>query len=103
MFKVIVLYNIPEDKEAFNQYYKEKHLPLVEQIEGISKIEWTEIKRGPGGSPSDYHLMAELHFRNEAQMNESMSSPEGQATVDDLAHFASAGVTILIGNTVQHF
>ena len=102
MFKVIVLYNIPEDKEAFIKYYQEKHMPLVNQIEGISKIELTEVLRGPGGSPSDYLLMAELYFRNESQMNESMSSPEGQATVDDLAHFASAGVTILIGNTVKY-
>lgn len=102
MFKVTVLYNNPEDKAAFDCYYKEKHMPLVNQIEGISRIELTQIIRGPGGSPSDHHLMAELYFSSEEQMNESMSSPEGQATVDDLAHFATAGVTILVGNTVQY-
>ena len=102
MFKVTVLYNNPEDKEAFNNYYKEKHMSLVNQIEGIAKIELTEILRGPGGTPSDHHLMAELYFASEEQMQEAMGSPEGQATVDDLAHFATTGVTILIGNTVEY-
>jgi uncharacterized protein (TIGR02118 family) len=101
MFKITVLYNNPKDPEAFDQYYKEKHMPLVDQIEGISKVELTKIHRGPGGSASDHYLMAELYFRSEEQMNESMSSPEGQATVDDLAHFASGGVTILIGSTID--
>lgn len=102
MFKVTVLYKNPTDKEAFNKHYKEKHMPLVHQIEGISKLELTEIVRGPSHTPSDFHLMAELYFTNEDQMQAAMSSLEGQATVDDLNHFATGGVVILIGNTVQH-
>ena len=101
MFKITVLYNNPEDPSAFDAYYKEKHLPLVNQIEGVLKYEVTRILRGPGGSPSDHYLVAELYFRDQAQMEESMSSPEGQATTDDLANFAAAGVQILIGETVE--
>ena len=32
-------------------------------------------------------------------MQETMSSPEGQATVDDLSNFATGGVSVLIGTT----
>ena len=102
MFKVTVLYNNPEDKDAFDTYYKEKHMPLVHQIQGISKIELTENLVGPADTPCDHHLMVELYFASEEQMQESMSSPEGQATVDDLAHFATSGVSILIGKTVKY-
>jgi uncharacterized protein (TIGR02118 family) len=103
MFKITVLYNTPENPAAFDAYYKEKHIPLVDQIEGVLKFEITKIHRGPGGSPSDHYLMAELYFRNEDQMQEAMSSPEGQATVDDLNHFATGGVTILIGSTIDNW
>jgi len=101
MFKISVLYNNPENPSAFDAYYKEKHMPLVNQIEGLLKYEITKIFRGPGETPSDYYLMAELYFRDEDQMQESMGSPEGQATTDDLANFASAGVQIMVGQTVD--
>ena len=60
MFKITVLYNTPENPAAFDAYYKEKHIPLVDQI-------------------------------------------EGQATVDDLNHFATGGVSILIGSTIDNW
>jgi uncharacterized protein (TIGR02118 family) len=101
MFKISVLYNNPENPSAFDAYYKDKHMPLVNQIEGLLKYEITRILSGPGGAPSDHYLMAELYFRDEAQMQESMGSPEGQATTDDLANFAFAGVQILIGHTLD--
>jgi uncharacterized protein (TIGR02118 family) len=101
MFKISVLYNNPENPSAFDAYYKEKHMPLVNQIEGLLNFELTRISSGPGGSPTDYYLLAELYFRDEEQMHESMGSPEGQATVDDLANFASAGVQIMVGQTVE--
>ena len=66
MFKVTVLYNNPEDKAAFDKYYKEKHMPLVNQIEGISRIELTEIIRGPGGTESDHHLICLLYTSDAA-------------------------------------
>ena len=101
MFKISVLYNNPENPEAFDAYYQDKHLPLVNQIEGVLKYEITRILSGPGGATSDHYLLAELYFRDQTQMQESMSSPEGQATTDDLANFATAGVQILIGETVE--
>ena len=101
MIKITVLYKHPTDAEKFKTYYKEKHLPLVDTIEGLAKAEITEIQGELGGKPSDYFLMAELYFKNEAQMQESMSSLEGQTVANDLSNFADGGVTILIGNTVN--
>ena len=103
MIKVTVLYGHPEDSEAFETYYRHKHLPLVDQVDAINKIEITKILRGPGGSTSETFLMAELYFDNENAMQEAMESPEGQAMADDLAHFATGGVTILIGSTIDNW
>mgnify|MGYP000078089646 CR=1 FL=1 len=102
MQKITVLYKHPNDAEKFKSYYKNKHLPLVDKIEGLYKAEITEIQSGPGGQPSDYFLMAELYFKDLAQMQESMGSPEGQTVTDDLSNFATGGVTVLIGNTIEN-
>lgn len=101
MQKITVLYKHPNAPEKFKTHYQEKHLPLVDKIEGLAKTEITVIHSAPGGAPSDYFLMAELYFKDEAQMQESMGSPEGQAVTDDLSNFATGGLTIMIGNTDQ--
>ncbi len=101
MQKITVLYKHPTDAKHFKNYYNEKHLPLVDKIEGLAKAEITEIQGSLGGEPSDYFLMAELYFKDEAQMQESMGSPEGQAVANDLSNFATGGVTIMVGHTVN--
>ena len=103
MQKITVLYKHPTDADKLKAYYKEKHLPLVDKMEGLAKTEITTIQGAPGGAPSDYFLMAELYFKDEAQMQESMGTPEGQAVVDDLSNFATGGLTIMIGNTIDNW
>ncbi len=103
MQKITVLYGHPTDAQTFDTYYREKHIPLVNHLELLSKIEYTRIHGGPGGSKSDFFLMAELYFQDESQMQETMGSPEGQALVDDLGNFATGGVTIMMGNTISNW
>ena len=102
MQKITVLYKHLTDVQTFKSYYKQTHLPLVDKIEGLAKAEITEIQGSLGGQPSDYFLMAELYFKDEAQMQASMGSPEGQAVANDLSNFATGGVTIMVGNTINN-
>lgn len=99
MLKLTVLYGHPKDAEAFEKYYKEKHLPLATTMEGVEKLELTKFMGTPDGQKADYYRMAELYFTSPEQMQETMSSPEGQATTDDLSNFATGGVNVIIGIT----
>lgn len=99
MHKITVLYGHPDSAEVFEKYYKEKHLPLAATMEGVAKIELTKLLGTPDGKKAEYYRMAELYFSSPEQMQETMSSPEGQATVDDLANFATGGVHVLMGIT----
>tara|TARA_R110002073_G_scaffold139232_2_gene289376 strand:+ start:152202 stop:152510 length:309 start_codon:yes stop_codon:yes gene_type:complete len=101
MQKLTVLYGHPTDAAAFETYYKENHLPLVATMEGIAKLELTKFLGTPDGQKADYYRMAELYFTSIEEMEETMSSPEGQATVDDLSNFATGGVNVLIGVTAN--
>jgi|31_taG_2_1085359.scaffolds.fasta_scaffold00051_10 uncharacterized protein (TIGR02118 family) len=99
MQKLTVLYGHPKDAMAFEKYYKEKHLPLAATMEGVAKLEITKILGTPDGQKAEYYRMAELYFTSLEQMQETMSSPEGQATVNDLSNFATGGVKVIVGIT----
>jgi len=99
MLKLTVLYGHPTDAEVFEKYYKEKHLPLAATMEGVEKLELTKFMGTPDGQKADYYRMAELYFTSSEQMQETMSSPEGQATVNDLSNFATGGVNVIVGIT----
>ncbi|MCG2459249.1 EthD family reductase [Flavobacteriaceae bacterium F89] len=99
MLKLTVLYGHPKDPEAFETYYKEKHLPLAATMEGVAKLEMTKFSGTPDGQKAEYYRMAELYFESPEQMQETMSSPEGQATTNDLANLATGGVNVIVGIT----
>lgn len=42
--------------------------------------------------------MAELYFSTQAQMEQTLGSPEGRDTVADLENFATGGYTVIIGS-----
>lgn len=97
MYKLTVLYNHPEDTEAFERYYEEHHLPLARSMEGVSRVELTRFIRTPAGENPEYYRMAEIFFVNEQQMIETMGSPAGQEVINDTHNFATNGWKFLIG------
>ncbi len=97
MIKVTVLYGHPTDSLAFESYYGSTHMPLVGKINGIVKAEVTKFLPNADGSKPEYYRMAELYFETPEDMQAGLGSPEGKATTDDLANFATGGVKMLVG------
>jgi uncharacterized protein (TIGR02118 family) len=96
MVKVIVLYGNPEDPQAFEDYYAGTHLPLAAQMPGVAGFEAMKVLGTPGGDASPYYRIAQLSFDSAEQMQATLGSPEGQATVSDIPKFATGGATVLI-------
>jgi uncharacterized protein (TIGR02118 family) len=94
--KLTVQYAHPVDPDAFEKYYAETHLPLASTMTGFNRIELCKVLGAPDGSPSDIYRTAELWWDNESDMQNTMGSPEGQATVADLANFATGGATVFV-------
>jgi uncharacterized protein (TIGR02118 family) len=96
-----VLYHQPADKEVFDKHYEEVHAPLAAKTPGLDS--YTVVRPGPGpdGSAPAYHLVATLTYASPEAMQAAMASPEGQAANADLATFAQAGTTILVGGVQQ--
>jgi len=98
MMKITVLYGSPTSAEQFEKYYGGTHLPLAAKMKGVARIEFTKFVSGPDGAKPAFYRMAELYFTTQAQMEQSLKSPEGQATVADTQNFATGGVTMVIGS-----
>ena len=98
MLKVTVLYGHPTSPDDFEKYYEEKHAPIASKMmNGVLRFELTRFSAGPDGSRPAFYRMAELYFTGQDQMQAAMASPEGQATVSDIANFATGGATLLVG------
>ncbi len=96
--KVNVQYGQPTDPEAFEKYYAETHLPLAGTMTGFTNLELCKVVGNPDGSPSDVYRTAEIWWDSEADMQKTLGSPEGQATVADIANFATGGANVFISS-----
>jgi uncharacterized protein (TIGR02118 family) len=95
MAQLLVLYNVPADRAAFDRYYRKTHIPLAKTIPGLRSysISAGSVEALAGSAP---YLVASLSFNSMADLRAALASPEGQAAAADLSNFASAGATLLI-------
>jgi uncharacterized protein (TIGR02118 family) len=89
---MIAFYKEPVNREEFDAYYFEKHVPLVQKIPGLVKIEVSRFS----GKNAPYYLMTTLYFNNKDERKAGLSSPEGQATSVDVPNFAAAPDSFII-------
>lgn len=88
---MIALYKEPANREQFDKHYFGTHVPLVQKIPGLVKV---EIHRFSGKN-APYYLMAILSFNNREERKAALSSPEGQATSADLSNFTAPDSVII--------
>ncbi len=96
MVKITVLYGPPSDTAAFEQHYTHTHLPLAGKMPNVQRFEASRVVATPDGSEPPYYRMAEVWFASQADLQATMDSPEGQATVQDIGNFATGGATVVI-------
>jgi uncharacterized protein (TIGR02118 family) len=95
MIKLTVLYGFPADPEAFEEYYADVHLPLVEKMPGADRWEAARVMETMEGIPT-YHRIEEFWFESYDRLEAALGSPEGQALVGSISEFASGGTTTLL-------
>ncbi len=101
---VTVIYNTPTDTAAFEQYYRDTHVPLVgaNQAEiGFTKAELTKFSSNLDGSPPAFYRQAELYFDSMDALKKGVATPGFKKVADDLANFASGGLTGMVAVETQ--
>jgi uncharacterized protein (TIGR02118 family) len=93
--KLIALYTQPENPTEFDQKYFGTHVPLIEKVPGLLKMEVAKVSKNLMGGATPYYMIAELTFESMDALNAAMSSPEGQAAGQNIMSFAASNVTLL--------
>jgi uncharacterized protein (TIGR02118 family) len=93
---IVVLFGHPTDVAAFEDYCLTTHRPLALQMPNLLEILGGPILGNLDGTDADYHRMAILHYTNQADLEASLASPEGQEAFADVANFAIGGVTAFL-------
>jgi uncharacterized protein (TIGR02118 family) len=89
MAKMVVIYSMPKDIEAFDKHYFEVHIPLAKKLPGLIKY---EISKGPvipvvPGGPAIY-LIGTLYFESLEAIKKAFATPEGKACAADRRIYA---------------
>jgi uncharacterized protein (TIGR02118 family) len=64
MPKILVMYPMPKDMDAFERAYAGEHIPMAAPIfkaAGATKAVLTKVSGSPAGTPA-FHRIAEIHF-----------------------------------------
>ena len=95
MPRLIVLYNTPDDADAFDAHYRDVHTPIVARYPNLRDMRLMK-PAGVAGREAPFHLMAEMVFDSEADLDEALASEAGAESARDLRNFAGAGATMFI-------
>jgi uncharacterized protein (TIGR02118 family) len=95
MPRLVALYNVPDDPDAFDAHYRDVHAPIIDRYPNLRDVRLTKPV-GVAGRAAPYHLMAEMAFDTDADLDAALSSEAGVESARDLRNFAGAGVTLFI-------
>jgi uncharacterized protein (TIGR02118 family) len=95
MPRLIALYNVPDDPDAFDVHYRDVHSGIVARYPNIRDVRLTKPV-GVAGRPAPFHLMAEMTFDSAADLDAALMSEAGAESARDLRNFAGAGVTLFV-------
>lgn len=97
MYRMTVLYGHPEDPEEFDRYYRDVHIPIARRMRGLTGWTIGKVTASDGG-PCPYYMSATLYAESREAMDAILASPEGRASSEDVAKFATGGVTYLVND-----
>lgn len=95
MAKLTILYGHPEDQEAFEDYYANRHLPFAAQtMPGVQRADLARVTATPDGRQPPYYRIAEMHWADLDALHAALNSPAGQSVLH--GNFVTGEATLLI-------
>lgn len=91
MVKITFLYGHQTDPAAFEDYYVNNHLPLIESVPDLGRVDTARVVATPDGGEPPYYRITESWLESMEQMRGVVGSEEGRAAVADLQKLATGG------------
>lgn len=83
MGRMIVIYETPKDKNAFDKHYFEVHVPLAKKLPGLIKYEVSQDSIISPNGNSGIYLIGTLYFDSLDAIKKAFASQEGHACAAD--------------------
>jgi uncharacterized protein (TIGR02118 family) len=99
---VTVLYNTPKDTAAFEKYYADIHVPLVNAHQkeiGYVRRDLTRFTSTADGKKPTFYRQAELYFNSMDDLKKGIATAGFKKVADDLPKFATGGLIGMIATT----
>lgn len=90
MARLLVLYGTPANREAFDEHYRDVHIPLARSLPGLRRYTVSQ-NAAPIRGGELYYLVAELDWDDVQSLQQSLGSPAGQAAAEDVEKLISIG------------
>ena len=101
MPKLLVMYPMPKDMEAFERAYSKEHIPMAARIfaaAGATKAVLKKLTASPEGKPA-FHRIAEIHFPTADRLQACAASQPGRDAIAHAHQISNGGPpTVLIGD-----
>lgn len=105
-YRLLVLYDKPDDPEAFLTHYNTVHVPLTRAVKGLRVFEYGRVDPVPlpVGTTVPYWFSAQIVFDDAAAFNAAMQTPEAAAALADVPNLAPpAKIHFLAGEVKGEF
>lgn len=99
MHQLVVLYPQPDSPEAFLEYYKSKHLKLVERLPGLLTYRYGVVQPLGPDSLGNF-LVFEAVFASQGALLAALDSDVGKAIVADVPNYSPKGHALLHFNVM---
>ena len=94
--KIVVIYPRPQDEEAFENLYKNEHMPMAEsKLKGMTRFVATKVLNSPQGRVAAYRI-AEVHFSTMDDLNKCAESDGGKEVLAHAAKISTGGPPIVL-------
>ena len=101
MYKVTLLYGLPDDPEEFELYYTTTHSAVYDGVaeRAVRAEKWKVLLVG-AESPPPYYRISELWFVTREDLEITMTSQAMRRSLEDLDSFATGGTVILTSESI---
>jgi len=96
--KLVVLYPVPRDVNAFERAYTQDHVPMVtaQNFKGITKFVAAKVVGTADGSPAPFHRIAELHFPSIEALQAAAASSVALQAVSHAVSISTGGKPVFL-------
>ena len=91
MGRIVAFHQRPPDPEAWLDYYRNVHIPIVRRIPGLQNIRWGKVLRTSDGTPAPCWLISDVYFKDVDALDIALGTTEMKEAFDDTLKFIVPG------------